>query len=31
MEEVEISSDTLKREEELQQNFQNACKQEEEY
>jgi hypothetical protein len=31
MEEAEISSDTLKREEHLQQNFQNACRQEEEY
>jgi len=31
MEEAEILSDTLKREEELQQNFQNACRQEEEY
>jgi hypothetical protein len=31
IEEAEISSDILKREEELQQKFQNACRQEEEY
>jgi hypothetical protein len=31
MEEVEISSAILKREEELQQKLQNACRQQEEY